>query len=104
MIRGYAFGDNLGGVANGLAYLQLPNNGKSLGIRSESWQYWLLRMSAITEDLYVSLSLVHSCRINRGRNREIGDARTHHNLLDDCAWHYRIDYWRSRNPHVFASG
>lgn len=52
----------------------LPNAlWKSLGIRSGSWQYWLLRKSATTEDIYVSLSLVHSCRINRGRNREIGD-------------------------------
>src|SRR5579872_369716 len=51
---------------------------------------------------YVSLSLVHSYWTNLGDCREIGDARAHNDLLDDCARHHRIDHRRRRYPHVFA--
>ena len=45
---------------------------------------------------YDSLNLVHSCWVDRGRYREIGDARTHDDFLDNRARHHRIDHRRRR--------
>jgi hypothetical protein len=50
----------------------------------------------------VSLNLVHSYWASLGGYREIGDARAHNDLLDNCAWHHRINPWGCRYPHVFA--
>jgi Permease MlaE len=54
------------------------------------------------EEKYVSHNLVPSDWADRGVFREIGDARTHDDLLDDRARHHRIDPGRGRGPHVFA--
>src|ERR1017187_5863620 len=51
---------------------------------------------------YASLDLVHSHWADLGGYREIGDARSYNDLLDDCARHHRIDHRRRRYPHVFA--
>src|SRR5256886_7060507 len=51
---------------------------------------------------YVSLNLVHSCWVDRGRDREIGDARAYDDFLDDRARHHRIDHRRRGYPHLFA--
>jgi hypothetical protein len=49
---------------------------------------------------YVSLNLVYSYWTNLGGYREIGDARAHNDVLDDRAWHHRIDHRRRPYPHV----
>src|SRR5437899_12394327 len=49
---------------------------------------------------YVSLTLVHCCWVDRGRYREIGDARAHDDFLDNRARHHWIDHRRSRYPHL----
>src|SRR6202030_4639977 len=51
---------------------------------------------------YVPLNLVYSHWANLGGYREIGDARPHNDVLDDRAWHHRIDHRRCCYPHVFA--
>ncbi len=51
---------------------------------------------------YDSLNLVHYCWVDRGRYREISDARTHDDFLDNRARHHRIDHRRRGYPHVFA--
>ena len=43
------------------------------------------------------------CRVDRGRDREIGDARTHDDFLDDRARHHRIDHRRRCYAHLFAA-
>ncbi len=62
----------------------------------------VLRTAA--EENYVSLNLVHSCWVNRGGDREIGDARAHDDFLDDRARHHRVDHrWRC-DSYVCAAG
>src|ERR1700676_4275419 len=51
---------------------------------------------------YVSPHLVYRHWANLGGYREIGDARAHDDLLDDCARHHRIDSRRGHDPYVFA--
>jgi hypothetical protein len=53
---------------------------------------------------YVSPHLVHHCRFNCGRDRQIGHARAHDDLLDNHARNHWVDRWRGRHPHIFASG
>src|SRR5438874_8775128 len=50
---------------------------------------------------YDSPDLVHYCWIDRGGYREISAAGAHDDFLDNLARHYRIDYRRRRDPHVF---
>ena len=50
----------------------------------------------------VHFNLVHCCWVDRGRYREISDARAHDDFLDNRARHHRIDHRRGRYPHVFA--
>src|ERR1044071_3649673 len=45
---------------------------------------------------YVSPNLVSTYRADCGLHREIGDARAHDDVLDDRAWHPRIDRGRRR--------
>jgi hypothetical protein len=51
---------------------------------------------------YDSLNLVHCCWVDRGGYREISDARTYDDFLDNRARHHRIDHRRRGYPHVFA--
>jgi hypothetical protein len=51
---------------------------------------------------YDSLNLVHCCWVDRGRYREISDARAHDDFLDNRAGHHRVDHRRRGYPHVFA--
>src|SRR5438552_19130117 len=52
---------------------------------------------------YVSLNLVHYCWVDRGRDREIGNARAYDDFLDNRARHHRIDHLRCCHAHLFAS-
>jgi hypothetical protein len=52
---------------------------------------------------YVSLDLVSTHWTNLGVYREIGDARTYSDLLDDRPRHHRIDSIRRRCAYIFAS-
>src|SRR5258708_40174247 len=54
------------------------------------------------EEKYVSPDLVCSYWADLGLYREIGDARTHDDVLDDRAGHHRIHPRRRRYPDVFA--
>src|SRR5438132_8422260 len=51
---------------------------------------------------YASLNLVHSRWVDRGRYREIGDARTYDDFVDNRARPRRLDHRRRVYPHVFA--
>src|SRR5579863_4216434 len=50
---------------------------------------------------YVSPDLVYPHWADLGVYREIGDARTHDDLLDDRARRHRVDSIRRRYAHVF---